>query len=188
MVLTTANPPLLLATQADRNRVVRVNLATRTLDTRYRIPVQIFPMGITKRADESELYVLNYVSNTLSVVDTAMVVTALAPPPFTDEPPITLSAYRQQIIDAFGDLLSHFLQSLKDCFCDQFLIDCEDCRKDPNVYLGVVEVHNNQIYHICNFSKRHYVKTFRTYGYWLSTIPILPIVKQLVKKFCCTIF
>ena len=188
VVLTTTNPPLLLATQADRNRVVRVNLATRTLDTRYRIPVQIFPMGITKRADESELYVLNYVSNTLSVVDTAMVVTALAPPPFTDEPPITLSAYRQQIIDAFGDLLSHFLQSLKDCFCDQFLIDCEDCRKDPNVYLGVVEVHNNQIYHICNFSKRHYVKTFRTYGYWLSTIPILPIVKQLVKKFCCTIF
>jgi DNA-binding beta-propeller fold protein YncE len=181
-------PNLLLATQADRYRVVRVSLATRLLDVKFRVPAQIMPIGITRSADASAVYVLNYLSNTLTTIDVPVVVTAGSPPAWTAEPPTQLAAYRQQILDAFGDLLSHFVQYLKDCFCDHFLIDCEDCRTRPEVYLGVVEIRGNQVYHICNFSKRHYVKTFRTYGYWLSTVPVLPLAKQLVKKFCCTVF
>ena len=100
---------------------------------------------------------------------------------------MTLSAYRQQILDAYGDVFDHFLQYLKDCFCDKFLVDCPEYGPEDRVYLGCIEIRGQRVYNICNFTKRHYVKTFRTYGYWLSTIPILPLVKRAFARFCCCV-
>jgi hypothetical protein len=175
----------LLVTLSDRYKLVRIDLASRAVVPRFRVPVQIMPIAASIRSG-NEIIVLNYFSNTLSIVDIA---TVISPPPpiFTTEPPTTLSAYRQQILDAYADLLSHLLQHLKDCFCDHYLVDCPDCTKDTPVYLGCVEIKGGQVFNICNLSKRHYVKTFKTYGYWLSTIPILPIVKEIIARFCCRV-
>jgi hypothetical protein len=42
-----------------------------------------------------------------------------------------------------------------------------------------------QVFKVCNFSKRKYVKSFPTIGYWLSLIPIVPLLHMAVEKFCC---
>ena len=105
-------------------------------------------------------------------------------PANVDDP---LGDFRQQMIDAYIDLFKGFWQYLKDSFCDQYLVDCPECTEDDKVYLGCVEIREGQVYHICNFTKRRYVKSFPTYGHWLSTIPILPLVKKAFGEFCCSV-
>lgn len=177
----------LLVTLADHNKVVRVGLSTRALDTAFRMPAQIAPLDLVVKADGSEAVVLNYLSNTLSLVKVTAVYDAVPLPDYTDEPPASLSVYRQAILEAYEDILEKFFQYLKDCFCDQFLVECPTCGPDDKVYLGCVEIKNRKVYHICNFTKRRYVKSFDTYEYWLSTVPILPLLKQLLAKFCCKV-
>jgi hypothetical protein len=43
------------------------------------------------------------------------------------------------------------------------------------------------VYKICNFSKRRYAKTFPGIEYWLSIVPVLPLVEFAVKEFCCSV-
>jgi hypothetical protein len=178
----------LLATIADQHRVVRLDLTVAALavDPKYRLPVQLLPFDIAFNAVRGEIYVLNLLSCTVSAA-TASVVLGAAPPAYTVEPPITLSDYRGTILQAYADLLGKAGQFLKDAFCEQFLIDCPDCRKDTKVYLGCVEIAGSKVYKICNFSQRRYVKTVRLVEYWLSTVPILPVLKQLFANFCCKV-
>ena len=177
----------LLVTLADQYKVVRLDLRNNRLDPNFRIPVQLYPLDIAVSSSGSAVYVLNMLSNTISVISVPTVLTSTTPPLYTHELPTTLSNYRQDILDAYADLLGKFGQYLKDCFCDQFLMDCPDCGPDDKVYLGCVEIRTEQVYNICNFTKRRYVKSFPTWEYWLSTIPILPLVKQALSRFCCTV-
>ena len=124
-------------------------------------------------------------SNTISV---ATVSTLFTNPPYTAEPPATLATYRAQILLAFAAVLSKFWQYLKDAFCDQFLIACPDCGKDDKVYLGCVEIQNRKVYKICNFEKRRYVKSAKNWEYWLSVVPVLPVLKKLFGALCCKVF
>lgn len=154
------------------------------LRANFRIPVQAMPLALAIKSDDSEAYALNFFSNTVNVIDVAAVLGA-TPPSFTIDPPATLSSYRMLALKSFTDLLGVFGQSLKDCFCDKFLVECLECGPDDKVYLGVVEVKGNRIWKICNFTQRHYAKSFRTWGYWLSTLPILPLIKKSFAAFCC---
>jgi DNA-binding beta-propeller fold protein YncE len=182
------NYDYLLVTLADRYKVVRVALDKQPdLDSEFRIPVQVFPMDIAVDPRSMTGYVLNPLVNTLTAINFAEVFKSPGPN-FTKEPPDDIKKYRIGIEEAFKDLTSHFFQYLKDCFCDKFLIDCPQCGEDDKVYLGCVEIRDNQVHNICNFTKRKYVKSFRTWGYWLSTIPILPLIKKGFAKFCCSIF
>ncbi|MEP6666071.1 MAG: hypothetical protein ABJA81_06455, partial [Nocardioidaceae bacterium] len=38
---------------------------------------------------------------------------------------------------------------------------------------------------VCNFSRRRYVKSFPTVGYWLSLVPVIPALREVVTKVCC---
>jgi hypothetical protein len=50
-----------------------------------------------------------------------------------------------------------------------------------------VEIRDNEVYKICNFEKRKYVKSFPTMGYWFSLIPVWPMLTSLVSNFCCAV-
>jgi hypothetical protein len=180
----------LLVTVADALKVVRVRLkkGKMEMDDKFRIPVQLVSMGIAIDGKNHAGYVLNAIVNTLTSMNMHRVFHKSPAPDFTHEPPENLAIYHESAIEAYKDVLSHILQYLKDCFCDKFLVDCPECDEDEKVYLGCVEVRDSKVYNICNFSKRKYVKSFRTVEYWLSTIPILPIVKQAFTKVCCTVF
>lgn len=184
----------ILVTLADKCKVIRValnNLGTggnMQVDVKFRIPVQLFPMAIVINNFNKNGYVLNMLVNTLTAIDLLETFSKSNPPNFTLEPPYELSDYRDNVLNAFKDVFSHLLQYLKDGFCEEFLIDCPTCSEADKVYLGSVEIRDRKVYHICNFSKRKYVKSFPTVEYWLSTVPVLPIFKQAFTKFCCKVF
>jgi hypothetical protein len=90
-------------------------------------------------------------------------------------------------LNAFLDLAGGFFQYLKDCLCDHFLVNCPTCDPADKLYLAVVSIKNRQVNKVCNFSLRKYVKSFPTVEYWLSLVPIIPLFKQAVERFCCAV-
>ena len=145
----------------------------------YRHPVQVQPIAMTFRSPTNSVYVWNDISNTITVIPAAEVTSA------TPWPVSTLLKYRIAVIDAFLDLIGGALQYFKDCFCDHLLISCPTCDQDDQLFLACISIRNNQVYKVCNFSKRKYVKSFPTVGYWLSLVPIVPLLHFVVEKFCC---
>lgn len=180
----------IMVTVADELKVVRIllNKDKFEIDKEFRIPVQPFPAAIAISNKIQKGYVLNTFTNTITEMNMPAVFHNSPAPDYTHEPPENLALYRDDAIEAYKDVMSHILQYLKDCFCDKFLVDCPDCEEEDKVYLGCIEVRNSQVYNICNFSKRKYVKSFRTVEYWLSTVPVIPILNQAFTKFCCTVF
>lgn len=179
----------LLISLSDISKVVCVEPDKKTLKVKsdFRIPVQTLPMTVAVSSLTGHGYVLNSLVNTITEIDLRKVFDANKPPNFTYEPPEILRIYRDGVMKAYMHLFTHLLQSLKDCFCDEFLVDCPVCNENDKVYLGCVEIRNGKVYHICNFTKRQYVKTFPTVEYWLSTVPILPMFKKAFTSFCCSV-
>ncbi|HEX2330615.1 MAG TPA: DUF6519 domain-containing protein [Candidatus Angelobacter sp.] len=183
----------MLVTIDNEHKIERIDLTQNppVVDPNFRIPTEVMPMQIIASAARNEVYVLNSISNTVSTVDMTAVFTG--PPPYTVEPPITLSQYRTQMLKAFTDLLKVFGQYLKDCFCEHFLVDCPQCHREEKIYLGSIQIKKNPIsgkpdvYKICNFTKRRYVKSEQLMEYWLSAIPIIPILKQTIAELCCKV-
>jgi hypothetical protein len=189
-----SDTPYVLVSSSDRMKVVRVpvnpekiNPEAFRVDENFRIPVQLFPMQIVFNTGASQAYTVNMLVNTLTTIDMERTFRQGVPPNYSLEPPDDLAQYRDRVIVLYRNMLKHLLQSLKDCFCDKFLVDCPECGEKEKVYLGCVEIRENGVYHICNFNKRKYVKTFPTVEYWLSTVPVLPFLRETVGQFCCTV-
>ncbi len=178
----------LLVTLADRYLAHRFQLSNAAATATFRVPLQIMPLDLATAADGTTVVAANFASSTLNLIDTDFVLAGAPPPSYTIDPPSSLRQYREDILVAFGDLLGHLLFYLKDRFCDQFLIECPTCGRDERVILGAVQIKGRKVYKICNFTKRHYVKSFDTYGYWLSTVPVIPLAKRLFARFCCWVF
>ena len=177
----------ILMTIASQNKVVRFSReAGGLLEDTYRIPVQLFPVEIQVNNRTDRAYVLNPFLNTLTEIELEAAFDETIVRNFTQEPPLEIRQYRLDVVEAYSDMLSHFLQFVKDCFFSQYLIDCPTCTPDDKVYLGTVEVKNGKVHHICNFTQRHYVKSFETWEYWLSTVPILPMIKREFTKMACS--
>jgi hypothetical protein len=66
------------------------------------------------------------------------------------------------------------------------LLDCPQCGPADVIYLATVEIRSGQVYHICNFIRRD-VLTFPKVKYWLSAVPVIPVIHWLVQKFCCSV-
>jgi len=178
-------PSLNVLTLSDANtyRIRLFDTATGVLEPKLRIPLQIMPISIAVRPDDKEVYALNLLSNTVNAINVAELIAGV--PAFMNEPPVTLAAYRNEMIKAFTDLAGVFVQYLKDCWCDKFLVECRTCSKDDKVYLGTIEIKDRKVFHICNFNKRHYAKSFQTWSYWLSAVPLLPMLKKAFANICC---
>jgi hypothetical protein len=99
-----------------------------------------------------------------------------------------LATYHTGVVNAFIDVAGVLAQAIKDCLCDHLLVRCaDDDPKAPSkpLYLARIDIRDQEVFNICNFSKRKYVHSFPTVEYWLSVVPILPIVRKLVEAFCC---
>ena len=147
--------------------------------TSFRHPVQISPMSIAVAPDNKCVYVLNYASNTLNSIPAEFL------DPKKQLPLQPLVDYRAGVLNAFADLLGGLIQYLKDCFCDHFLVNCPECDPDDKLYLACITIKNGKVFKVCNFSLRKYVHSFPTVEYWLSVIPIIPVIKKAVETFCC---
>ena len=79
-------------------------------------------------------------------------------------------------------------QYLKDCICDHLLVDCPPRLEEKDLDLAAVSIRGGSVYKVCNFSRRRYVKSFPTVGYWLSLVPVLPAFREAIGRFCCAVF
>ena len=143
------------------------------------IPVQITPIEIIADDNDQSLFVLNYVGQSITLLDYSFKRYHNQ----RDE----LSAYRAEVLNAFQALAYDLIQYIKDCFCHHLLIKCPTCDDDDKVYLGCVGIEGDQVYNICNLSKRKYVKTWPTISYWMSIVPIEALAGWLIEKLCCSV-
>jgi DNA-binding beta-propeller fold protein YncE len=147
----------------------------------YSLPLQVGPISIATDPKAEQVYVLNYVSNTISVIDRKL----LQPDVRFDF--AALEAYRKGMLEAFADLLGGFLQYLKDCLFDHFLVRRPEPIGAETLYLACVSIRKREVYRVCNFSRRRYVKSFPTIGYWLSVIPVAPLLKLWFSRIACAV-
>ncbi|HXI79514.1 MAG TPA: DUF6519 domain-containing protein [Verrucomicrobiae bacterium] len=169
----------LVVVSEDDCDVVLIDLKSNKLIAGAGVPVQVGPVSAAATDERKIAYVLNYWSDTITVIPAEALMGKF---PFK-----ILADYRRQIIYAFRDLLAGFLQYLKDCFCDHLLVDCPECDGDGRIYLASVSVRGDRVYKVCNFSRRKYVKSFPTVDYWLSIVPVMPLIQKAVEEFCCMV-
>ncbi|MCF6324882.1 MAG: DUF6519 domain-containing protein [Gammaproteobacteria bacterium] len=144
----------------------------------YRTPVQIQPTDVIVDTTNGQVYTLNFISNTISVIPATELMV-------DSEFLLTLAAYRTDVLLVFYELFGNLLQYIKDCFCDHLLVKCPECDGDEILYLANVDIRENRVYKVCNFDKRKYVKSFPVMDYWMSLVPVMPLIKTAVSKFCC---
>jgi hypothetical protein len=181
------NPATLLVTLADDFSLRVVDLKTNTWAVNNVLPLQVAPVSVAVDPKSNTVYALNYASNTVSTI-TGTSNRLSATNDTTKELLPTLARYRREAIEAFSDLLAGTAEYLKDCFCEHLLVDCPSCNdRNRKLYLGGVKIRKGEVYQICNFTKRHYVKSFPTLGYWLSVVPILPMFGWLIRELCCMV-
>ena len=175
--LTTTREPGFVAIAFEESYRIRTLLNSRELTDP--VPVQICPSSLAFDPRSRNTYVLNAASPTITVVDFELL---------TQKRSIDLAAlieFRGQLLDAFIDLFGALFEALKDCACDKLLVDCPTCSDDDVVTLACLELRDRGIHKICNLTGRKYVKTFRTVGYWLSLVPLVPLLRVAVERFCC---
>lgn len=168
----------LITTMEEHYLLFRVDFSGKELVTPF-VPVQIQPTDVAVDSESGRVYVLNFASNTITAIPGNEIAVGSS---YVN----TLIEYRNAVLEAFFALFGGLLQYLKDCFCHHLLVKCPQCSEDDVIYLGVAEIRDNQVYKVCNFEKRKYVKSFPTVDYWLSIIPVMPLVKQAVNWFCCS--
>lgn len=145
-----------------------------------RVPVQLFPSDVVVNPKNGEVYALNYFSNTVSAIPRNDL-------NFTSSENEQLRNYRQAVLLAFLALFGNLLQNLKDCFCHLLLMQCPECTEEDKVWLANITIEDNEVYKICNIGKRKELWTIPKIEYWMSMIPILPMIKQGISRFCCSI-
>ncbi|MGA8052827.1 MAG: DUF6519 domain-containing protein [Burkholderiales bacterium] len=154
------------------------------LDEADRVPLQLGPAAVqimrTASSGPRLAVVLNRVSHTVTLLP----IEYLAGQRRFDM--AALAAYRGQMLAAFRDVLLRLVQRLKDCICDHLLVNCPTCDKDDVVVLACVEIRAKQVYSICNFHRREVV-TFPKLFYWLSAVPIIPLVTEAIGELCCLV-
>lgn len=172
-------------TLADGYGVKLLDARGATVVKDYFVPLQVGPISIGLASQRGQriqrAYVLNYVSNTLSAIDGRL----LRPDARFDL--AVLATYRKAMLEAYADLLGGFVQYVKDCFFDHFVVRCPQPAGDEVLELACISIRGKQVYKVCNFSRRRYVKSFPTVEYWLSAIPVLPALRQAFSRLACLV-
>ncbi|MCK4871043.1 MAG: hypothetical protein KAS93_08040, partial [Gammaproteobacteria bacterium] len=181
---------VLLVAIADGYRLQRIDFIPDDEDGNTsieQIPVQIMPVDLAIDRDNGQTYILNYgLDFNSSYLGNSITSIPEAELDISDAYIPDLIAYHSAIMDAFISLIASLIQYVKDCFCHHFLVKCPTCADDDVIYLATIEIRDNKVVRICNFDKRKTVKSFPTVGYWMSVIPVVPLVKKLFEYVCCS--
>jgi hypothetical protein len=93
--------------------------------------------------------------------------------------------YRKAVDDIRLRILGLLVQAFVDCLCLQLMPPCPEDPGDERIYLACVTIKDGTIDHICNFHGRKHVWTWPTVLYWLSIVPVIPLMGCLIEKLCC---
>ncbi len=95
------------------------------------------------------------------------------------------AAYFDRARDALRDLLAVWVQMIIDCVCHAFLPMCDDDPCDDRVEIACVTIKGGKVLSICNHSCRRYAGAFPSTFYWLSLVPVLPLIGRALASLCC---
>jgi hypothetical protein len=169
------------AVASDDNLMRMVSARGGALVPTFELPQQVGAASIAASNVTQRVYVLNHISNTLWQANAKLV------SPETTFPMADLVSYRKGMVEAFADLLGGFLQYLKDGLFDHFLVNAPVVTGKEKMYLAAISIRGNEVYRVCNFTRRRYVKSFPLIGYWLSVVPFMPFVKKWFTSLACTV-
>lgn len=102
-------------------------------------------------------------------------------PPHGDQ---TAEQYRLAILLQLAPVVGEYLRS---CLCSALLPPCPELAYDNCVPLATITVRKRdcKIIRVCNLSHRKFVTTFPNLQYWLSFLPFVRQLRQLLERACC---
>jgi hypothetical protein len=182
---------ILLIASRTSNWVQAMDAVAQRMLEDFRLPVQITPVAMVSEGKGDQVIVLNSTSGTLSMVPKkyfqAKKGSGPQPQPGSQAFLEALVDYRVGVLEAYSDLTGATLQYVKDCLFDHFLVNCPECTPEQKIYLACVSVRSNQVYKVCNYSKRKYVKSFPLLGYWFSLVPVMPFLDKAIEQLACMV-
>jgi len=168
---------------ADRNQLVWMPATGGVAPGMLTLPAQGDPVALafaTRSAGgDASLIAANQEGMTLTLITDKELTAGV----LTD---VEVGAYRDSLLAVGEALVLVLLQQLKDCLCEHLLLDCPECGDDEFLPLARIEIRDGQVYRICNFHRPE-VLTFPKVKYWLSAIPVIPLLTYFVEKFCCAV-
>jgi len=145
-------------------------------------PLQLGPVAV-RAAKKGERWVaLNFFSRTLTTIPAQW--TSADGAPQVEESVIDrtrLIAYRQAALHAFLGLAGRLAQYLKDCAMERFLVESPQ-DVGQQLYLGAVSFKDGKVWQICGLDRRRYVHSFPSVEYWLSLVPVLPVLSLALEE------
>lgn len=93
--------------------------------------------------------------------------------------------YLQTIQNTISKMFVALIEYFRECICHQLLPPCPSDPADDRLILACVTIKDGKIIDICNFSCRKFAGAFPSFFYWLSIVPIVPLIRSLVDSFCC---
>jgi hypothetical protein len=93
--------------------------------------------------------------------------------------------YLQQVQDTINATGVMLLEYVRECICHALLPSCPTDPGDDRLILACLTIKDGKITDICNFGCRQFAGAFPSFFYWLSIIPIVPLLKLLVDDVCC---
>src|SRR5256885_1395579 len=104
---------------------------------------------------------------------------------FQSLPPDDPDDYIKQVLPVFCCLFERLVEYAVDCICGNLLPPCPESPQDDRLIIACVTIKNDKIVDICNFSCRHYAGSFPAVNYWLSLVPVIPLIMNGLRNFCC---
>jgi hypothetical protein len=96
-------------------------------------------------------------------------------------------AYLQAIQDNIAQFIQALFVALRECICHNLLPPCPEDPTDDRLILACLTVKDGEILDICNFSCRQFAGAFPSFFYWLSAVPIVPIIRAVIDDLCCSV-
>lgn len=177
-LMASPSQDMMLAAMANRFQIARIDPQTNQFDDKRLFPAQILPGPLALAMEGDTVLLANAGSMTVSAIPAKI----LAASPGVDSG--ELAKYRQAMADAFLALFARLGQMVKDCICDHLLVDCPTCGPNDKLVLAAIEVKANKVLAICALERKDVI-TFPKLFYWLSAVPVIPLVAWAVERFCC---
>jgi hypothetical protein len=96
------------------------------------------------------------------------------------------SEYLQTVQDTIDATLLMLFEYFRECVCHSLLPSCPPDPGDDRLILACVTIKDGKITEICNFGCRQFAGSFPSFFYWLSLIPLVPLLKNLIDDICCS--
>jgi hypothetical protein len=99
----------------------------------------------------------------------------------------TPQQYQTAVLVQIAPIVAEYIRS---CFCSALLPPCPDPAVSNCVPLATITIRKRdcKIIRVCNWSVRKFVTTFPNLQYWLSFLPFVRTLRQLIEIGCCRPF